>query len=148
MNSSLKFKERKIKGGKEVVCSDTYLEEHKEDVSRSMLSKLMKKISSSTSLSSLSKKNLLLLLVDEHHKEDVVQLDEDVLNLLVLCLPPHQPPPHPQDLLLYLLVQLEEDVINLLVLVVEEHHLHLCVLFQLIVLRLDEDLLVAARLLL
>ena len=90
----------------------------------------------------------LLLLVDEHHKEDAVQLDEDVLNLLVLCLPPHQPPPHPQDLLLYLLVQLEEDVINLLVLVVEEHHLHLCVLFQLIVLRLDEDLLVAARLLL
>ena len=49
----------------------------------------------------------------------------------------------------YLLVQLEEDLlINLLVLVVEEQDLHLCVLFQLIVLRLDEDLLVAARLLL
>ena len=49
----------------------------------------------------------------------------------------------------YLLVQLEEDLlINLLVLVVEEQDLHLCVLFQLIALRLDEDLLVAARLLL
>ena len=49
----------------------------------------------------------------------------------------------------YLLVQLEEDLlINLLVFVVKEQDLHLCVLFQLIALRLDEDLLVAARLLL
>ena len=71
------------------------------------------------------KENLLLLLVDERHKEDVVQLDEDLdSNLLVLCL-------HPQDLLLYLLAQLEVDL-----------------LLYLLALRLDEDLLVAARLLL
>ena len=143
MNSSLKFKERKIKGGKEVVCSDTYLEEHKEDVVQVDVVQVDEEDLLLNLLVLVVKENLLLLLVDEHHKEDAVQLDEDVLNLLVLCLPPH-----PQDLLLYLLVQLEEDVINLLVLVVEEHHLHLCVLFQLIVLRLDEDLLVAARLLL
>ena len=84
----------------------------------------------------------LLLLVDEHHKEDVVRLDEDLdSNLLVLCL-------HPQDLLLYLLLQFDEDVLNLLVLVVEEHHLHLCVLLQLIVLRLSAASLAPPRLML